>query len=129
MPIMSAVEQDFSANACVGNVGHVNLHLVHADAPDDWRNATFHQHLPRTGKLPGKTVTITKWHNAYLGAALCGESSVVAQSVSGCEFLNAGDAAGNAHGKFKVHHFACILRRINPIKSQANAHPVVMSFR
>ena len=92
--VVRAIEQHFSANACVGNVGQVNLHLVHADAADDRRSAAFHQHLPRAGKLPGKTIVIAERHNADFGAALGGESSVVAQRIARRKFLDAGDAAG-----------------------------------
>ena len=52
MTVMSAIEQNFGANVCVGNVSEVNLHLVHADAPDDWRGPAFYQHLACAGKLP-----------------------------------------------------------------------------
>src|ERR1051326_6016808 len=100
MPVMSAVEQDFSANACVRNVSEINLHLVHADAPDDWSSAPFNKHLPCAGTLPGKTIVVAKRHNADFGATLRSESSVVTQRIAHRKFLNAGDAAGNAHSKF-----------------------------
>src|SRR5579871_6194386 len=127
--IMRAIEQDFSANACAGNVRQINLHLVHADSSDDRRSAPFNQHLTRTGKLPRKPIIITKRHNANFGAALRSESSVVPQSIARRKFLNAGNAAGESHGKFQVNHFARGLRRINSVESQANAHHVVMRFR
>src|SRR5438445_105739 len=83
--------------ACVGNIAEVNLHLVHADAAHDGRSPAFHQHLSQTGKLPGKPIVITEGHNTGFGAALRGESPVIAQRISWSEFLDAGNAAGEPH--------------------------------
>src|ERR1051326_2927422 len=113
MSVMGAIEQDFSAYTCVWNVSEINLHLVHADAPDYRCSASFNQHLSAAGKLPGKTIVIAKRHNADFGAALCGKSPVVAQSIARRKFLNAGDAARDAARPVKIHHYARCLRRIN----------------
>src|SRR5579864_7678557 len=102
MSVVRAIEQDFSANARAGNVSEVNLHLVHADAADDRRSPSFDQYLSRARKLPGKTIVIAKRHDSDFGAALCGESAVIAQRIAGSELLDAGNAAGNAHSQFQV---------------------------
>src|SRR5436305_4226783 len=99
MSVMRAIEEDFSADAHARNVSEINLHLVHADAPDDRRSPAFHQHLSRAGKLPRKPVIITKGRDPNFGAALRRESSVVAQRIAHRKFLNGGDAAGEPHGK------------------------------
>ena len=60
---------------------------------------------------------------------LRGKSSVVAQCIARSELLNAGDAAGNANCELKINNIARGFRWINSVKSQANAHHVVVRFR
>src|SRR4051812_21667095 len=81
--VVAAVKQNFGADADVGNVSEIDLHLVHADAAHDWSCPSFNQHLPGAGKLPGKTIVIAKGNDTNFGATLRGEGAVVTQSIAG----------------------------------------------
>src|SRR6185437_9325566 len=127
--VVRAIEQDFSANADAGNISHIHLHLVHADAANDWRAPAFHQYFSNAGETPRQAIVIAKGNNADLGCALRHKCAVIAQRFSRSKLLDAGNAAGNSNSQFQVHDLLRGLGRINSVKPQANAHHVVTSFR
>ncbi len=99
------VDQNLRTDVSPANVGHIDLHLIHADSSENGGHLAVDQNMPIARETPGQTIVVTEWHYTYPSFPVHEMRAVVAESIPHLERSDGGDSASDGDRQLQSHYW------------------------